>query len=62
MADTASISPLLTVTDVAAILRLSRSQTYDWIHRQGIGIKVGERGLRVREEDLRRWLADQEQG
>jgi excisionase family DNA binding protein len=59
-AEVASLKPMLTVQDVAAILGVPSATLYCWRY-QGKGpkgIRVG-RYVRYREEDVSRWLEEQ---
>lgn len=59
MARTSPISRLLTVAEVATVIRVSRMTVYRLIRRGHIkAIRVG-RNYRVREDDLERYLEAQ---
>jgi excisionase family DNA binding protein len=49
---------LLTVSEVAEILKVSRARTYELIRRQLLpAVKVGRRQIRVSEQSLRDWIS-----
>lgn len=51
---------LLTIAEVADILRVSPKTIYNWVYRRMIpSIKIGRGLLRFRREDLRRWIIEQ---
>jgi predicted DNA-binding transcriptional regulator AlpA len=53
---TTAVKPLLRIRDVAEILTISRSSAYDLVNKEQLGIRVGERSLRVDEDVLRQWI------
>jgi len=60
-ADDALVQPLLSIPEVAKLLRLSRPKVYDLIHDEGLPVIHFGRAARVSPVSLRRWLARREQ-
>ena len=56
---TADNDRLLTVPEVADYLRISRDQAYLTVRSSGFPlIQLGENMLRIRRQDLERWLSE----
>jgi|GEM_PF-1896498 len=57
MADTSADGRILKVSDIAYQYQLDPSQVYQFIRRDGLpAIRLGKRGVRVRESDLLAWM------
>lgn len=54
---------LLTVPEVAEILRVSRNSVYRWISRGDLTkVKLGGRAVRIKQADLGRFIEDRRSG
>jgi excisionase family DNA binding protein len=55
------VAPLLTVGDVAAILRLSRVKVYDLINKNGLPTVKISGARRIQPAKLQSWIEQQQQ-
>lgn len=57
MAEQSSDGRILRVSDIAYQYQLDPSQVYSFIRKDGLpAIRLGKRGIRVREADLLAWI------
>lgn len=56
------MEPLLTVSDVAALLRVSRATAYNWVNSERIPYSRINNAVRFRSSRLEAWLAEHERG
>jgi excisionase family DNA binding protein len=55
-----SVNQWLTVREVAELLQLPRTRTYELIHRGELpAVRVGERSIRVHRGELERFLLEE---
>ncbi len=56
------MEPLLTVSDVASLLRVSRATVYNWVNSERIPYSRINSAVRFRANRLEAWLAEHERG